>query len=652
MYISKVFIKNYRNFKNFEIKLKPFTLIIGENNIGKTNLLNAIGLIFSQDITFFKKRMLEVDDINYKATQNFLKSVSEWDGESDLTFPNVRVEITLTGFNSEKINQELADCNTKEKAILQQKKVVLENQEATVSDWFIDSDFKEAKLIYHFGFRGDEKKWAKEYKGVDVKKIPFPIDKCDYSIHGGLDNSKRVDFYFLRMLKMELLDALRDAQRELVANNDSKLLYKILNDRDKNSFNEIKDTLNHLNEEVEKNEELKKVTKEISTLLKKISLEQYENQNKIGFKFSSLEHTEILKKLAIQYGDNPVSIARNGLGRNNVLFISIVLSHLTGEAIKAQNVFFRIIGLEEPEAHLHPHLQEHLAKNIETQANEEIQIILTSHSTHITSKLDLENTVVLYKHHESHEIKSHYILEGFEGFKYGKIEDNAQSIKHKRYLSRYLDATKSTLLFGRKMILVEGISEQILISRFFEIYTEQEGEKKSLESIGCTVVNVSSVAFSHFLELVKNSKTDSQNFFIKCLALTDSDSDTQKAERGSELKLKYDTVNAISVKVSEKSTFEKDVIEANRKGISKKILLNAIEKTRPINGKGYKTEYLDKDIDVESFFDLIEYNMINNKKKSHKADFATDLFDSLKEDETAIHFQIPLYIRTGFDFLK
>jgi putative ATP-dependent endonuclease of the OLD family len=57
MYISKLSIQNYRNFGNkaFEIELTPFTLIIGENNIGKTNLLNAIGLILSPDISFFQK---------------------------------------------------------------------------------------------------------------------------------------------------------------------------------------------------------------------------------------------------------------------------------------------------------------------------------------------------------------------------------------------------------------------------------------------------------------------------------------------------------------------------------------------------------------------------------------------------------------------
>ena len=51
MYISKLKIKNFRKFGDppFMMDLKPFTLIIGENNIGKTNLLAALSLLFSQD---------------------------------------------------------------------------------------------------------------------------------------------------------------------------------------------------------------------------------------------------------------------------------------------------------------------------------------------------------------------------------------------------------------------------------------------------------------------------------------------------------------------------------------------------------------------------------------------------------------------------
>lgn len=640
MYISNLTVKNYRNFKDFEINLKPFTLVIGENNIGKTNLLNAIGLIFSQDITFFKKRMLEIDDINYEASQEFKKSVSCWNGIDELKFPEVKVEVILTGFDKN------------------------EDQEAVVSDWFTDATFKEAKLTYHFGFRGDIKKWAENFKGENFNNIDIPIDRCEYSIYGGLDQTKHVDFYFLRMLKMELLDALRDAQKELIANNDSKLLYKILNNRDKDSFKDIRESLLCLNDIVKGNSdkkipehaELKKVKSEISDFLNKISLEQIANQNKIGFKFTSLEHTEILKKLAIEYGDNPISVERNGLGRNNVLFMSLVLSHLTSEAIKSQNVFFRIVGVEEPEAHLHPQLQEHLAKNIELQAEPEMQIILTSHSTHITSKLDLENTVVLYRNNETNEINSHYILDGFEGVgANGKIRDDAESIKHKRYLSCYLDATKSTLLFGRKIILVEGISEQILIPRFFELYTEKNGKKQTLESIGCTLVNVSSVAFCHFLELVKNSKTKKEKFFIKTLVLTDKDTNHidkngELIGRAESLKSNYDDKNTILVQISQTSTFEKDIIDSNKSGKSKSILLDAIKKTRSVNGGNYKDEHQNKDIEIDSFFELIEYTS-GKSKVSHKADFATDLFDVLKEAKNLLEFNLPPYIKDGFDFI-
>ena len=49
MYVKKLEISNYRNFKEFTIDLRPLTLIIGENNVGKSNLLDSLGLIFSQE---------------------------------------------------------------------------------------------------------------------------------------------------------------------------------------------------------------------------------------------------------------------------------------------------------------------------------------------------------------------------------------------------------------------------------------------------------------------------------------------------------------------------------------------------------------------------------------------------------------------------
>jgi predicted ATP-dependent endonuclease of OLD family len=69
MYVKRISIKNYRNFGDppFVLDLKPFTLLLGENNVGKTNLLNAIALLFSQEIGITQRRLLEVDDLNYGA---------------------------------------------------------------------------------------------------------------------------------------------------------------------------------------------------------------------------------------------------------------------------------------------------------------------------------------------------------------------------------------------------------------------------------------------------------------------------------------------------------------------------------------------------------------------------------------------------------
>jgi predicted ATP-dependent endonuclease of OLD family len=381
MYIYKLKIQNYRNFSSLELDLQPFTLIIGENNIGKTNLLNAIGLIFSQEITIFKKRFLEIDDFNYDIVTAFKEKVANPSIKdfSEITLPIVKVEVFLHYFTDE--------------------------QSAIVADWCINRELTEAKIVYEFSpqvsFKKDE--WIlkqRERANLDWQTVDFPIDAYEYTIYGGNDTSNRCDMYFLRMLKMEFLDALRDAKKELVANSDSRLLYKILNRKELSNYDKIKEILGNLSKELkEDNQNLKDIKEDVNKLLEKVSLADTDTENKIDFDFTSPETSEILKKLGLTYGSNPISIERNGLGRNNLLYISLLLSQiLEEEKIKAEQKIrdftaFRFIAIEEPEAHLHPNLQNHLAENIEEIGKDKkhLQLILTSHSSHITSKLSLES---------------------------------------------------------------------------------------------------------------------------------------------------------------------------------------------------------------------------------------------------------------------
>ncbi len=71
--------------------------------------------------------------------------------------------------------------------------------------------------------------------------------------------------------------------------------------------------------------------------MNKISLETETSTNTVDFQFSSIELSEILKKIGMQYGDEAVSIERNGLGRNNLLYIAVILVHL----YEKENNFFR-----------------------------------------------------------------------------------------------------------------------------------------------------------------------------------------------------------------------------------------------------------------------------------------------------------------------
>ena len=61
------------------------------------------------------------------------------------------------------------------------------------------------------------------------------------------------------------------------------------------------------------------------------------------------------------------------------------------------------------------------------------------------------------------------------------------------YLSKYIDATKSRLFFARKVILVEGIAEQLLIPDFFQMYSGH-----TLEEEGCSIINVGGWHFDIF----------------------------------------------------------------------------------------------------------------------------------------------------------
>jgi len=621
--------------------LRPFTLILGENNIGKTNLLAAISLLFSQEISVIERRNLEIDDINYLTVIAFKKQVADHSIEADkVVFPEVEIHATLSDIQDE--------------------------QHPVVGDWYSNTDLTEASVTYRFSVRGNFKrdKWIEEQRetiarrkekdekdekanpesGVGSEKpdysryVDLPIGEYRHTIYGGGRPSNECESWLLRMLRVEILDALRDAGRELVAGGEQRLLFRVLRQRSDSRYTNVKRLIDELKQEIDIDPSLAAIKTDVKKLLALVSLDTPGEDHSIGLQFAAPEASEILKKIGMTYGANPITVARNGLGRNNLLYLALVLSQLA----KAPNISagdddyicFRLVGIEEPEAHLHPHLEDHLAQNIEAIRKDyanSLQLILTSHSTHVAAKLSLQNTVVLFRRDPDGAIAAHYVLDGIDPVK----EKDAV-----RFLSLYLDATKSRMFFARRLILVEGIAEQIVIPMLFE-----QVKGQSLESIGCTVINVSGVAFRHFLTIVKNG------FFKKCVVLTDSDAGTKTENRAESLQADFKDIQHIDIQVTTKSTFEKDLVSSNKSGDGKELLFCALTVTKPNNGPAFKTATGANDIDVEAFFAEI---------KNHKAEFAFSLMSALEDERQAAKkdsrlpkkLAIPNYISQELDFIK
>jgi len=160
--------------------------------------------------------------------------------------------------------------------------------------------------------------------------------------------------------------------------------------------------------------------------------------------------------------------------------------------------------IEEPEAHLHPHWQNTLFRYLNVMQQHRVQVFVSSHSPTITAKSELDALITLRRNGRELIATPIRKLPFSEG--------------SKKYLQRFLDVTKSQLFFARAVILVEGISEALLLPTFAKLM----GDAFDLDKNGIEVVNVDGVAFAPFAELFRSADPD-QRLGTRCAIITDDD---------------------------------------------------------------------------------------------------------------------------------
>tara|TARA_B100002049_G_scaffold237186_1_gene226678 strand:+ start:3925 stop:5772 length:1848 start_codon:yes stop_codon:yes gene_type:complete len=238
--------------------------------------------------------------------------------------------------------------------------------------------------------------------------------------------------------------------------------------------------------------------------------------SKINLRFIEYKYENIVKGVLTRksvYSDELIGeelfkqkyfdFTQNGLGENNLILASAVLGDIENRRKEKIEHYYALL-IEEPEAHLHPHKQNTFFNYLNHLQGFGAQIFITSHSPTITAKSKLDNLIILQK--TPNNIVSF------------TVKNSELNTKNKSYLRKFLDVTKSQLFFANGAILVEGISEALLLPIFARVINDLFDIDKN----GIEVVNINGVAFEPFAKLF-NSDEPRKRLHSRCSILTDDD---------------------------------------------------------------------------------------------------------------------------------
>lgn len=363
---------------------------------------------------------------------------------------------------------------------------------------------------------------------LEIEKEPNPKGYFKKSIWGGKSKASAFEEETYDYIDTIYLPALRNAEEKLTNGRKSRLALLLKHQYTEDVRKEkLVEAFSDFNKSIIKNDdkkfsEIEQAKKDINTAMEN-SMGTVFGQS-VNLQFAESSFTSILQSIKMVFFPHIGEIddkkfrdvAINSLGYNNLLYIATVFAEL--EVVNKNHGLFTVLLIEEPEAHLHPQIQSKLIKYLQKVASlkKNLQIIVTTHSAVIASSVGVES--IIYIKGKNNGILSKRIAD------FG-LEDNV-----KKYLNRWMDITKSTLLFSKGVILVEGICEAMLIPVLAEVvlkeYNQSQKNKlpSSIEEAGVSVININGINFKYFFPLFCDLEGwEDERLPIRCSGITDKD---------------------------------------------------------------------------------------------------------------------------------
>lgn len=455
--ISRIKIKNFANFSDVDIETGKNIVLVGENKAGKSNFIRALRMILDPALSE-RDRQLSLEQM--------------WDGLGDGKIgKTVEICIELTDFtNDPRLMAHLSDC-------------VIKPGPPMV-----------AGLTYRFE--------PKANLGRDAESLA----DYEYRIFGGTDPDMKIGGALRRMLPMEVQGALRDTEKDLASWRHSPLrplIEELTESLDETAREEIQQLVDESHSELEEYEEVQDTAERISQRL--ISIAGHQHAVPLDLGLAPTRVDTLLRSLRLLIDNRARGISDASLGTANLIFMalkSLELDRLVDDG-ERDHTFFAV---EEPEAHLHPHVQRlvygyFLGDNTDAEGEETpLTTILTTHSPHIASVTPIRSIVLLRSNSATGATTA-------VSTALCPLSDRDEAD-----LQRYVDVTRGEIFFARGVILVEGDAERFLIPAFANALGI------SLDMLGISVCSVSGTNFTPYVKLLGPMGLD-----IPHVVLTDRD---------------------------------------------------------------------------------------------------------------------------------